>query len=740
MSLVFRLTPAAAAALLLASCGGGTISDTVTAPTPSKPSSGWAVDGYLNGATAVCDSNGNGMADTGEVTVSTDSKGLFIFPDGCASGVAVYGGTDVDTGLLFKGVLRAPAGASVATPLTTLLVGGMTAAQVNAAMGLPAGTDLTVTDPALRVNNGLVNGDLLKKTLAIQQLIQKTTEMFAGLAGAAGDSVLQAIYAEVAAAFADVLKGGAVLNSGGTLDQTLIASLVKAATLRVSASATVSAGVKTALAAINADSLAQVTSGALKAEAEAILKAADADVTAVSKAKQSDDTITSFVKTNAAALAAAPSAATATLASSLKTLVGGDTGGGTGGGGGGTGTIVAGQVLVSFDEATPTTLTDFGGNGSSIVADPTKPSNKVGKVIKPVASNVWAGTTFWTGANLPFSASVKKMSVRVYSPAVGVHVRLKLEDKADSTHSVETEAVSTVAGAWETLVFDFGAQAAGTTALNLAYAYNTASIFFDFGLGSDGTPMPAERTYYFEDLVFAPTVVVPPPPAPTDYLAIGSDSISLVNGTASTSYTMTQFQSAAGITVSWPLPAPMTMKFTLAEVGSYTLPADLKISAAVEITETTPTGQGLLRAYVDNVSVKKTATGLDVSIPTGASSLVYGVSSDGKKKAIVDFASSVAGIANSLKTGAGTGNTILLGSVVNYGINKVSNDFTGIYSLRGKYKVSIILTDLPLRTMDGTKLTPLTITVPTTLDGSGGIATSKAISGTGLVGYITLAD
>ena len=184
----------------------------------------------------------------------------------------------------------------------------------------------------------------------------------------------------------------------------------------------------------------------------------------------------------------------------------------------------------------------------------------------------------------------------------------------------------------------------------------------------------------------------------------------------------------------------MTMKFTLAEVGTYTLPADLKISAAVEITETTATGQGLLRAYVDNVSVKKTATGLDVSIPTGASSLVYGVSSDGKKKAIVDFASSVAGIANSLKTGAGTGNTILMGSVVNYGINKVSNDFTGIYSLRGKYKVSIILTDLPLRTMDGTKLTPLTITVPTTLDSSGGIASSKAISGTGLVGYITLAD
>ena len=737
MSLATRLTPAAAAALLLASCGGGTISDTTTAPPPVKPGSGWAVDGYLNGATAVCDTNGNGIADAGELTVSTDSKGQFIFPLGCTSGVAVYGGTDVDTGLLFKGVLRAPAGATVATPLTTLLVGGLTAAQLKTALGLGAGTDLTGSDPALRINGGLVNGDLLRKSLAVEQLIQKTTEMFAGLAGAAGDSVLQAIYTEVAGAFADALKPGGVLVTGTTLDSSLVASLVKAATLRVAAAPTVSAGVKTALASVNADSLAQVTSGALKAEAEAILKAADADVVAVSKAKQSDDTISAYVKTHATALAAAPSAATAALATELTSLVGGGSSGGGGGTGGGT--IVAGQVLVSFDEATPTTLTDFGGNASSIVADPANSSNKVGKVVKPVAANLWAGTTFWTGANLPFSATVTKLSLRVWSPAVGVHVRLKLEDKADGTHSVETEALSTVAGAWETLVFDFGTQAAGTAALNLAYAYNTASVFFDFGLGSDGTaPMPAERSYYFENLTFAPTVVVPP--APTDYLAVGADSIALANGTASTSYTMTQFQSAAGIAVSWPLPAPMTLKFKLIEVGTYTLPANLKIAAAVEIAETTATGQGLLRAYVDGVSVTKTATGLDVSIPTGAGSLVYGVSSDGKKKAIVDFSKDVTGIASSLATSATVGNTILLGSVVNYGIEKVSNDFTGIYSLRGKYKVSIVLTDLPLRALDGSRLTPLTISVPTTLDSSGGIATTKSVSGTGLVGYISLVD
>jgi hypothetical protein len=138
--------------------------------------------------------------------------------------------------------------------------------------------------------------------------------------------------------------------------------------------------------------------------------------------------------------------------------------------------------------------------------------------------------------------------------------------------------------------------------------------------------------------------------------------------------------------------------------------------------------------------VTKTATGLNVLIPNTAGSLAYGVSTDGKTTAIIDFASSVAGVTNLLKTTAGNVNNLVFGSVVNYGINKVSNNFTGIYGLRGKYKVSIVLTDIPLRTMDGTKLTPLTITVPTSLDSTGGVATSTPISGTGLVGYITLVD
>ena len=89
------------------------------------------------------------------------------------------------------------------------------------------------------------------------------------------------------------------------------------------------------------------------------------------------------------------------------------------------------------------------------------------------------------------------MTLRVYSPDAGIPVRLKVEDRTDNTITVETEATTTVAGAWETLTFDFANQAAGTAALNLANTYDKASVFFNFdAAGADG------KTYLWDDLTF----------------------------------------------------------------------------------------------------------------------------------------------------------------------------------------------------------------------------------------------
>ncbi len=178
-------------------------------------------------------------------------------------------------------------------------------------------------------------------------------------------------------------------------------------------------------------------------------------------------------------------------------------GGGTGGGGGGAGAF----STVTFDDAAITyTLIDFGGTTSSQVVDPTGGTNMVAKAIKSATAETWAGTTVSTGANqsvgsIAFTATRQMMSVKVYSPNSGIPVRLKVEDPADPTRSVETEALTTMVNTWETLTFDFAAQAAGTAAINLGYTYAKASIFFNFGVAG---ATAGEKTYYFDDITFVP--------------------------------------------------------------------------------------------------------------------------------------------------------------------------------------------------------------------------------------------
>jgi len=75
------------------------------------------------------------------------------------------------------------------------------------------------------------------------------------------------------------------------------------------------------------------------------------------------------------------------------------------------------------------------------------------------------------------------MTVRVWSPEVGITVRLKLEESGDDTHTVETDAVTTVAAAWEVLTFDFSNPATNdgnaTNPLNVDYVFDKLSIFLN---------------------------------------------------------------------------------------------------------------------------------------------------------------------------------------------------------------------------------------------------------------------
>ncbi len=154
-----------------------------------------------------------------------------------------------------------------------------------------------------------------------------------------------------------------------------------------------------------------------------------------------------------------------------------------------------------------------GAEASTIEVDPTDATNTVVKVIKANTAQPWAGTTVTAPAELgfatpiPFTSTQTQMSVRVWSPDAGIIVRLKVESHLTPTISVETDATTTVANGWETLVFDFANEGAGTAALNLANTYDKASIFFNYGVNG---ATAGEKTYYFDDIEFYQ------PAAPTD--------------------------------------------------------------------------------------------------------------------------------------------------------------------------------------------------------------------------------
>ena len=155
------------------------------------------------------------------------------------------------------------------------------------------------------------------------------------------------------------------------------------------------------------------------------------------------------------------------------------------------------------------TVTDFGGNSSALKADPTNSSNHVMMSTKTSGAQTWAGTTIGTtngfASRIPLTTVAQKMSVKVYSPAVGLDIKLKLDDhtRPNTGYSVETDVKTTVANQWETLIFDFSQPASGTSAWSASNTYDLASIFFDFGNAGTGS------VFYWDEIHFLSQMNLP---------------------------------------------------------------------------------------------------------------------------------------------------------------------------------------------------------------------------------------
>lgn len=123
------------------------------------------------------------------------------------------------------------------------------------------------------------------------------------------------------------------------------------------------------------------------------------------------------------------------------------------------------------------TLNDL-PNGLGIVTDNVAQFNKVD------GAEVWAGVTRELGMTLDID-TYSNISLKTWSPKIGAVIKVKIEN-ADASITHEIDMNSTVADAWEEIVYDFsGAPAAD---------YVRIVVFFDFGVAGDGS------IYYYDDI------------------------------------------------------------------------------------------------------------------------------------------------------------------------------------------------------------------------------------------------
>ncbi|MGY3038072.1 VCBS repeat-containing protein [Bradyrhizobium sp. USDA 4354] len=168
---------------------------------------GQLLDGYIAGATVFADADNDGVLDPDEAHTTTNADGSFSLVGGTGTLVSI-GGTDVSTGLAITGVLKAPAGSTVITPLTTLITAlvdstandptPLSAADaesaIKTAFGLSAGIDLKTFDPVDAVVNGTDATAIAEATAILSAAIQvQSTIAQVSAVGGSPDAVVAAI-------------------------------------------------------------------------------------------------------------------------------------------------------------------------------------------------------------------------------------------------------------------------------------------------------------------------------------------------------------------------------------------------------------------------------------------------------------------------------------------------------------------------------------------------------------------
>ena len=139
------------------------------------------------------------------------------------------------------------------------------------------------------------------------------------------------------------------------------------------------------------------------------------------------------------------------------------------------------------------TLSSFDGGDISVIANPDSNGNSSSNVAQMIkgAGQPWAGSKI-TLEN-PFDITNPVVTVKVWSPRVGLNLLMKFEDNVpwpNVTGSAEITATTTVANQWETLTFDH-------SGINNSIDWYNMVLIMDNGTQGDGS---ANYTIYLDDI------------------------------------------------------------------------------------------------------------------------------------------------------------------------------------------------------------------------------------------------
>ncbi|MBN2866029.1 MAG: hypothetical protein JXK16_08485, partial [Thiotrichales bacterium] len=217
----------------LTGCGSG---DTISAPPPTV--SGVAVDGLLSGMFCYADINNNSVFDSGTDIAAENLTGPLgnysITGDGADSATTICraedGAEDQATGEPFSGQLSAPAGSTVVSPVTTLIVALGGDANAEEAARSILGLDSTVNLKA----NPLQTPALAKAAAQIQAVVTAISNAISQQTGSTNKQQQNAIVAETFKALAQNAAG----QTSPLTNSTVLANTINSATSAITGTST----------------------------------------------------------------------------------------------------------------------------------------------------------------------------------------------------------------------------------------------------------------------------------------------------------------------------------------------------------------------------------------------------------------------------------------------------------------------------------------------------------------------